>query len=88
MLSTNIDYNLMTTKREKFRVEIRKSHQVQEFETKRFQSLKKSTLENKENLLMNIFSNQEVEKIVFLRFFFFFVNFHGKKLFISYFSSL
>ena len=70
MLSTNIDYNLMTTKREKFRVEIRKSQQALEFETKRFQSLKKSTLENKENFLMNIFSNQEVKKqSFFLEFF-------------------
>ena len=54
------DMNLMLTKREKFRIEIRKSHQTQELETKRFFSVKKTALENKENVLFNIFSSQEV----------------------------
>ena len=52
--------NLMLNKREKFRIEIRKSNQTQELETKRFFSVKKTALENKENVLFNIFSSQEV----------------------------
>lgn len=58
--------NIMNVKREKFRVEIRKSHQQQDLENKRFLVLKKAALEGKENVVFDIFSKEIVKKIFFI----------------------
>lgn len=54
------DMNLMNMKREKFRVEIRKSNQNLDLENKRFLNMKKSLLEGKENFMFNIFCKENV----------------------------
>lgn len=70
-MSINIlqkDVSIMNTKREKYRVEIRKTYQMQELENKRFLTVKKSTLNSKKIFLLNIFTNQNVKISLFFSF--------------------
>ena len=60
---------LTSIKREKFRVEIRKSLQAKEFEDKRSRLIAKSPIENKENTFYYILNEVSLLKIISFKFF-------------------
>ena len=57
---------LTSIKREKFRVEIRKSLQAKEFEDKRSRLIAKNPIDNKENTFYYILNEVSLVKINFL----------------------